>query len=43
VDCLSVGRYLSGIEIGKRNPSILVVARIAKALAVVPSETFNPN
>jgi len=26
--------YLSGVETGKRNPSILVVERIAKALGV---------
>jgi transcriptional regulator with XRE-family HTH domain len=26
--------YLSGVELGKRNPSILVLDRIAKALAL---------
>ncbi|SES98455.1 helix-turn-helix domain-containing protein [Oceanicella actignis] len=30
--------YLSGVETGKRNPSILVVERIAKALGVDVSE-----
>jgi transcriptional regulator with XRE-family HTH domain len=32
--------YLSGVETGKRNPSILVVERIAKALGVDVSEIF---
>ncbi|WP_187432000.1 helix-turn-helix transcriptional regulator [Roseobacter fucihabitans] len=35
--------YLSGVETGKRNPSILVVERIAKALNVDVSEIFKPN
>lgn len=35
--------YLSGVETGKRNPSILVVERIAKALGVDVSEIFRPN
>lgn len=35
--------YLSGVETGKRNPSILVVERIAKALGVDVSEIFKPN
>lgn len=35
--------YLSGVETGKRNPSILVVERIAKALGVDVSELFKPN
>lgn len=35
--------YLSGVETGKRNPSILVVERIAKALGVEVSEIFKPN
>ena len=35
--------YLSGVETGKRNPSILVVERIAKALGVDVSEIFQPN
>lgn len=35
--------YLSGVETGKRNPSILVVGRIAKALGVDVSEIFKPN
>lgn len=35
--------YLSGVETGKRNPSILVVERIAKALDVDVSEIFKPN
>jgi transcriptional regulator with XRE-family HTH domain len=30
--------YVGGIERGKRNPSVLVLARIAKALKVEPSE-----
>lgn len=35
--------YLSGVETGKRNPSILVIERIAKALGVDVSEIFKPN
>nr|WP_282130073.1 helix-turn-helix transcriptional regulator [Roseobacter litoralis] len=35
--------YLSGVETGKRNPSILVVERIARALNVDVSEIFKPN
>jgi transcriptional regulator with XRE-family HTH domain len=35
--------YLSGVETRKRNPSILVVERIAKALGVDVSEIFKPN
>lgn len=35
--------YLSGVETGKRNPSILVLERIAKALGVDISEIFKPN
>ncbi|WP_411235358.1 helix-turn-helix domain-containing protein [Marivita sp. S0852] len=35
--------YLSGVETGKRNPSILVVERIAKALGLDVSEIFKPN
>ena len=35
--------YLSGVETGKRNPSILVVERIARALGVDISELFKPN
>lgn len=35
--------YLSGVDTGKRNPSILVVERIAKALGVDVSEIFKPN
>lgn len=35
--------YLSGVETGKRNPSILVVERIAEALSVDISELFKPN
>ena len=30
--------YLSGVESGKRNPSLLVIERIAKALRVDPQE-----
>lgn len=35
--------YLSGVETGKRNPSILVVERIANALGVDVSEIFKSN
>jgi transcriptional regulator with XRE-family HTH domain len=30
--------YLGGIERGRRNPSLLVLARIAKALSVSPAD-----
>jgi transcriptional regulator with XRE-family HTH domain len=30
--------YVGGIERGKRNPSLLVLARLAKALGVTPAE-----
>jgi len=35
--------YLSGVETGKRNASILVVERIANPLGVDVSEIFKPN
>jgi transcriptional regulator with XRE-family HTH domain len=31
--------YVGGIERGRRNPSLMVLVRIAKALGVPPSET----
>jgi transcriptional regulator with XRE-family HTH domain len=34
--------YLSGVESGKRNPSALVLARIAEGLGVDVSELFAP-
>ncbi|MEQ1724422.1 MAG: helix-turn-helix transcriptional regulator [Sphingopyxis sp.] len=30
--------YVGGIERGKRNPSVIVLARIAKALSVEPAD-----
>lgn len=30
--------YMGGIERGKRNPSLLVIVRIARALAVPPAK-----
>lgn len=30
--------YLGGIERGRRNPSLLVLARLAEALSTVPAE-----
>jgi transcriptional regulator with XRE-family HTH domain len=30
--------YVGGIERGKRNPSVLVLARIAQALGIEPAE-----
>ena len=35
--------YLSGVETGKRNPSIKVVERIATALGVDVAELFKPS
>jgi transcriptional regulator with XRE-family HTH domain len=34
--------YLNGIESGKRNPTIDVVGRLAKALRVLPADLFAP-
>ncbi len=34
--------YLSGVETAKRNPSIVVLERIANALGVDVSEFFKP-
>jgi transcriptional regulator with XRE-family HTH domain len=33
--------YMGGIERGKRNPSLLVIARIAKALSVTPAKLLS--
>ena len=33
--------YLSGIETGRRNPSLLVVRRLAAALNVTPSQLLD--
>ena len=33
--------YISGIECGTRNPSLLSIAKIAKALGVSPSQLTN--
>jgi transcriptional regulator with XRE-family HTH domain len=35
--------YMGGIERGRRNPSLLVIARLAAALAVTPSSLLVPN
>lgn len=35
--------YLGGIERGKRNPSLLVISRIADALAIRPAELLAIN
>jgi len=35
--------YISGVERGVRNPTIEVVAKIAKALRVPPSVLFEPQ
>lgn len=32
--------YVGGIERGKRNPTVLVLARIAKALSLQPADLF---
>lgn len=34
--------YEGGIERGKRNPSLMVMARVADALGVTPSELLKP-
>lgn len=34
--------YLGGIERGKRNPSLIVIARVASALGVAPAELITP-
>lgn len=35
--------YLSDIERGVRNPSVMVLDRIAKALSIDPEEFFRPR
>lgn len=35
--------YVGGIERGKRNPSVLVLVRIAKALGTEPAELLLPG
>ena len=35
--------YMGGIERGKRNPSLLVLVRIAKALGVQPADLLKPR
>jgi transcriptional regulator with XRE-family HTH domain len=35
--------YISGIERGRRNPSITAVATLAEALRIEISELFNPR
>jgi transcriptional regulator with XRE-family HTH domain len=35
--------YVGGIERGKRNPSVLVLARIAEALGTEPLELLRTN
>lgn len=35
--------YVGGIERGRRNPSVLVLARIAAALSVEPSALLQQN
>ena len=34
--------YEGGIERGKRNPSLMVMVRVAEALGVTPSELLKP-
>ena len=35
--------YLGGIERGRRNPSLLVLVRIASALSVRPADLLRPK
>lgn len=35
--------YMGGIERGTRNPSLIVMVRIAKALSVNPAELLRPK
>lgn len=35
--------YLGGIERGVRNPSLMVLVRLASALAVTPAELVTPD
>ncbi len=35
--------YMGGIERGKRNPSLLVMVRIARALSVQPADLLKPK
>jgi len=35
--------YLSGVERSVRNPTLLIIAKFAKALDVEPAELFKPR
>ena len=35
--------YVSGIERGRRNPSLLMIARLAEALGVTPGDLLAPR
>jgi transcriptional regulator with XRE-family HTH domain len=35
--------YAGGIERGRRNPSLLVLARVAEALSVTPADLVQPD
>lgn len=35
--------YVGGIERGRRNPSLLVMARLAAALQVTPADLLRPD
>lgn len=35
--------YVSGIETGKRNPTVKIIERVAAALDVNPGELFDQN
>jgi transcriptional regulator with XRE-family HTH domain len=35
--------YISGVERGVRNPTVTVVAKIAKALGVTPDQLLRPG
>ena len=42
-DCELHRTYISGVERGIRNPTVVVFERIAKALGVPPSRLLEPN
>lgn len=42
-ECKIHRTYISGVERGVRNPTILVLAKIAKALKVMPSSLLDSH
>jgi transcriptional regulator with XRE-family HTH domain len=41
--CGRTQQYISGLESGKRNPTIIVLFEIAQALGTTPAELLTPD